>query len=46
MSVIKEIEDNNTLVFIVDARASKHQISAAMKKMYDISSQKVNTLVR
>ena len=33
---MKKIEDNNTLVFLVDARASKKQIKDAVKRMYDI----------
>eukprot|EP00960_Hanusia_phi_P065729 766195-Hanusia_phi.AAC.16 len=45
-SAMKKIEDNNTLVFITDVRANKRQISQAVKKMYDISCSKVNTLVR
>ncbi|URE05191.1 60S ribosomal protein L23A [Musa troglodytarum] len=45
-SAMKKIEDNNTLVFIVDIRADKKKIKAAVKKMYDIQSKKVNTLIR
>eukprot|EP00285_Hemiselmis_virescens_P011658 CAMPEP_0173389934 /NCGR_PEP_ID=MMETSP1356-20130122/14044_1 /TAXON_ID=77927 ORGANISM="Hemiselmis virescens, Strain PCC157" /NCGR_SAMPLE_ID=MMETSP1356 /ASSEMBLY_ACC=CAM_ASM_000847 /LENGTH=152 /DNA_ID=CAMNT_0014347227 /DNA_START=25 /DNA_END=483 /DNA_ORIENTATION=- len=45
-SAMKKIEDNNTLVFIVDVRSNKRQISMAVKKMYDIVSARVNTLVR
>merc|ERR1711937_781319 len=40
-SAMKKIEENNTLVFIVDVRASKVQIKEAIKKMYDI-----DTLIR
>lgn len=43
---MKKIEDNNTLVFIVDIRADKKKIKDAVKKMYDIQSKKVNTLIR
>ncbi|KAK7797348.1 hypothetical protein U0070_002064 [Myodes glareolus] len=35
-SAMKKIEDNNTLVFIVDVKANKHQIKQAVKKLYDI----------
>merc|ERR1711985_98687 len=35
-SAMKKIEENNTLVFIVDVRASKSQIKESIKKMYDI----------
>ncbi|KOM38026.1 hypothetical protein LR48_Vigan03g140800 [Vigna angularis] len=38
-SAMKKIEDNNTLVFIVD-------LCADMKKMYDIQAKKVNTLIK
>ncbi|KAB0357243.1 hypothetical protein FD754_001399, partial [Muntiacus muntjak] len=43
---IKKIEDNNTLVFIVDVKANKHQIKQSVKKLYDIDVAKVNTLIR
>lgn len=43
---MKKIEDNNTLVFIVDVRANKPQIKASVKKLYDIDASKVNTLIR
>jgi len=43
---MKKIEDNNTLVFIVDKRANKPQICHAVKKLYDIDVAKVNTLNR
>ena len=45
-SAMKKIEDNNTLVFIVDTRASKRQIKEAVRKMYEIKTWKVNTLIR
>ncbi|XP_055464058.1 60S ribosomal protein L23a-like [Psammomys obesus] len=45
-SAMKEVEGNNTLVFIVDANTNKHQIKQAMKKLYDIGVAKVNTLTR
>ncbi|ELW66815.1 60S ribosomal protein L23a [Tupaia chinensis] len=41
-----KIEDNNTLVFIVDVKANKHQVKQAVKKLYDIDVAKVNTLIR
>ncbi|EPQ02828.1 60S ribosomal protein L23a [Myotis brandtii] len=43
---MKKIEDNNTLVFIVDVKANTHQIKQAVKKLYDIDVAKVNTLIR
>lgn len=45
-SAMKKIEDNNTLVFIVDVLANKRQIKAAVSAMHDIRCQKVNTLIR
>ncbi|XP_060176851.1 large ribosomal subunit protein uL23-like isoform X1 [Lycium barbarum] len=45
-SAMKKIEDNNTLVFIVDIKADKKKIKDAVKKMYDIQTKKVNTLIR
>ena len=43
---MKKIEDNNTLVFIVDKRANKKQIEDAVTEMYkDIKALKVNTLI-
>lgn len=43
---MKKIEDYNTLVFIVDVRADKAKIKDAVKKLYDIQSRKINTLIR
>ena len=43
---MKKIEENNTLVFVVDIRANKHQIKQAIKKLYDVDALKINTLVR
>ena len=45
-SAMKKIEDNNTLVFIVDVRATKPHIRSAVKSLYEIEVMKVNTLVR
>lgn len=45
-SAMKRIEDNNTLVFIVNTRATKPQIREAVKAMYDIETAKINTLIR
>ncbi|OBS65201.1 hypothetical protein A6R68_06254 [Neotoma lepida] len=40
-----KIEDNNTLVFIVDVKANQHQIKQAVKKLCDTDVAKVNTLI-
>lgn len=43
---MKKMEENNTLVFIVDVKANKAQIKQALKKLYDIETVKINTLIR
>ena len=45
-SAMKKIEEHNTLVFIVDIRANKHQIGAAIRRLYNVKPIKVNTLIR
>ena len=45
-SAMKKIEDNNTLVFIVNTKANKKQIKNAVSTLYEITCQKVNTLIR
>lgn len=40
---MKKIEANNTLVFIVDVKTTKHQIKQAGKKLHDLDLAKVNT---
>eukprot|EP00462_Mataza_sp_D1_P002449 CAMPEP_0175100134 /NCGR_PEP_ID=MMETSP0086_2-20121207/6898_1 /TAXON_ID=136419 /ORGANISM="Unknown Unknown, Strain D1" /LENGTH=147 /DNA_ID=CAMNT_0016374171 /DNA_START=30 /DNA_END=473 /DNA_ORIENTATION=+ len=45
-SAMKQIEDNNTLTFIVDLRANKRNIAMAIKSLYDIELVKINTLIR
>lgn len=45
-SAMKMIEEYNTIAFIVDVRANKPKIKAAISKMYHIQAAKVNTLVR
>lgn len=39
------IEENNTLHFIVDISATKHQIKKEIEKLYDIPVFSVNTLI-
>ena len=41
-SAMKKIEDNNTLVFIVDPKANKRQIKNAVNQLYEIKALKVN----
>ncbi|QWU87507.1 hypothetical protein CA3LBN_001772 [Candidozyma haemuli] len=45
-TAIKKVEDGNTLVFQVSLKANKHQIKAAVKELYDVEVEKINTLVR
>ncbi len=45
-SALKQMEDNNTLTFIVDVRCNKRQIGAAIKSLYDIEAATVRTLIR
>ncbi|GBG34136.1 60S ribosomal protein L23a [Hondaea fermentalgiana] len=45
-AAMKKIEDHNTLVFLVDVLANKRQIRAAVKELYEIQAEKVNTLIR
>ncbi|KAF2841465.1 60S ribosomal protein L25 [Patellaria atrata CBS 101060] len=45
-SAMKKIEEHNTLVFIVDVKANKRQIKEALKKLYDVETVKINTLIR
>ena len=43
---MKKIEDNNTLVFIVDRRANKPQVKAAVQRLYSVKVIKVNSMIR
>lgn len=45
-AVIKKIEVNNTLVFLCDPLATKHQIRRAVTSLYDVKPMRVNTLIR
>ena len=39
------IENENKLVFIVDRRANKPQIVAAIQELYEIEVESINTLI-
>ena len=43
---MKFVEDFNTLVFVVDHRATKKQINRAFSKMYNEKVERVRTLIR
>ena len=45
-TAIQKISVDNTLVFICDVKATKAEIKRAVKIMYDIKCEKVNTLIR
>jgi large subunit ribosomal protein L23Ae len=45
-SAMRKMEDNNTLVFLCDPRASKIQIKAAVKALYGVDAMRINTLIR
>merc|ERR1719233_2345379 len=45
-SAMKKIEEINTLVFLVDIKATKLKIKEAVKELYDVKCAKVNTLIR
>ncbi|MBS7248509.1 MAG: 50S ribosomal protein L23 [Candidatus Jordarchaeales archaeon] len=44
-SAFRMIEEENKLVFIVDRRANKKAIRAAVEKLYGVKVEKVNTLI-
>lgn len=45
-TAMKKVEDGNTLVFQVDIKANKRQIKSAVKELYDVDAEYVNTLIR
>eukprot|EP00178_Gracilaria_changii_P027028 TRINITY_DN83988_c0_g1_i1.p1 TRINITY_DN83988_c0_g1~~TRINITY_DN83988_c0_g1_i1.p1 ORF type:complete len:153 (-),score=34.87 TRINITY_DN83988_c0_g1_i1:17-475(-) len=45
-AALKMVEERDTIVFIVDPRANKKQIKEAVKKLYEIKSKRVNTLIK
>jgi large subunit ribosomal protein L23Ae len=45
-TAMKKIEDENTLVFITDVLANKHQIRSAIKESFSVDVFKVRTLIR
>jgi len=42
---VNMIENENKLVFIVDRRATKRDIQAAVKELYEVEAESVNTLI-
>lgn len=45
-TAMKKVEDGNTLVFQVDIKANKHQIKKAVKELYEVEVDHINTLIR
>ncbi|KAI9168508.1 60S ribosomal protein L25 [Blastocladiella emersonii ATCC 22665] len=45
-TAMKSIEDENTLVFLVDVLANKYQIKQAVKDSFQVEVKKVRTLIR
>lgn len=43
---MKKVEDSNTLVFEVSMKANKHQIKSAVKELYEVDVDHINTLVK
>ena len=43
---MQKMENENTMVFIVDNRANKHMIKKAFEKLYSVKIRSVNTLNR
>ncbi|WP_456472618.1 50S ribosomal protein L23 [Methanocaldococcus sp.] len=42
---IRMIEEENKLVFLVHRKATKQDIKRAMKELFDVEVEKVNTLI-
>ena len=45
-STMQKLENDNTLVFICDPKASKKTIARAVHELYGVEADKVNTLIR
>merc|ERR1711991_764471 len=45
-SAMNKIEEQNTIVFIVDPKANKHQIKKAVESLYQFKTANINTLIR
>ncbi len=42
---LRLIEEANTLTFIVDRKATKHDVKRAVEKAFEVKVEKVNTLI-
>ncbi|KAG8521621.1 60S ribosomal protein L23a [Galemys pyrenaicus] len=45
-SALKKREDKGPLVFLVGVKAHERQLTAAVKRLYDMDAAKANTLLR
>lgn len=45
-SAMSRIESENTLTFLCDQRATKHQIKRAVLQLHGVKAEKINTLNR
>ncbi|KAL0231087.1 hypothetical protein GEMRC1_010492 [Eukaryota sp. GEM-RC1] len=43
-AAMKLIEDQNTLVFVVDKRAKKHGLAKSIKELYNVTPARINTM--
>ncbi|XP_008548687.1 60S ribosomal protein L23a [Microplitis demolitor] len=41
-SAMKKIEDNNTLILIVNPQANRHHIESSVKKLYNVDVDKIS----
>lgn len=39
---MKKIEDNNTLILIVNPQANRHHIESSVKKLYNVDVDKIS----
>ncbi|MCJ7450198.1 MAG: 50S ribosomal protein L23 [Candidatus Nanohaloarchaeota archaeon QJJ-9] len=42
---VGKVDEENTLVFIVDERSNRLQVKDAVESMFDVEVEKVNTLI-
>ena len=42
---VNMIENENKLVFIIDRKATKDDVKAAVKELYEVEAETVNTLI-
>lgn len=45
-STMNRVEDNSTLVCVMDVKASEHQIRQAVRRLSDIDVANVDTLIK